>query len=227
MIRHILLSLSFFLTFCSGVHATSDSAAPLTVKVSDFEGNPKGGEAILFVGKKSGAIIKGISDEQGLFEIALFGGDIYDIKIKEIGDEIEYNTIEIPLLEEGYSYREMELTIKFESSKKFTLNNIYFDSGKSNLRPNSEEQLKDLLDYMSRRKDLVIKINGHTDNIGDDTANLSLSLNRANAVKTYLISNGISSSRINTKGFGESEPVALNTAPEGRQQNRRIEIEVL
>ncbi len=72
-----------------------------------------------------------------------------------------------------------------------------------------------------------IIINGHTDNVGDEKYNLKLSLNRANAVKNYLISNGLSLEFIECNGLGESVPVALNDIEENKRKNRRIEIKIL
>jgi len=81
-------------------------------------------------------------------------------------------------------------------------------------------RLKKLLnDYPT----LVIRINGHTDNVGSDEDNLTLSNNRAKAVYDYLIANGISGDRLSYKGFGETKPIFDNEIPEGRQMNRRTE----
>jgi outer membrane protein OmpA-like peptidoglycan-associated protein len=66
-------------------------------------------------------------------------------------------------------------------------------------------------------------LSGHTDNLGDDDANMILSKNRSEAVKQYLISQGISESRIKVNYFGETKPIADNNTSEGRQKNRRVE----
>jgi outer membrane protein OmpA-like peptidoglycan-associated protein len=70
---------------------------------------------------------------------------------------------------------------------------------------------------------MKIEIRGHTDNVGNDDANLSLSENRAKSVVNYLIENGITGDRLTSKGFGESQPVTTNETAEGKQQNRRVE----
>jgi outer membrane protein OmpA-like peptidoglycan-associated protein len=108
-----------------------------------------------------------------------------------------------------------------------TINNLFFDLGKATLKPESEPELKRILQVMTENKSLVIEISGHTDNTGSDEINDKLSLERANAVKENLLKGGIDTSRIRTKGFGKSKPKADNSTEEGRQINRRVEIEIL
>jgi outer membrane protein OmpA-like peptidoglycan-associated protein len=72
--------------------------------------------------------------------------------------------------------------------------------------------------------ELKLAIEGHTDNVGDATANQGLSEKRAAAVKAFLVAQGIDESRLKSAGFGASKPVASNDTPEGKQQNRRVEL---
>ncbi len=108
-----------------------------------------------------------------------------------------------------------------------TINNLFFDLGKATLKPESAPELKRILQVMSENKALVIEISGHTDNTGSDEINNKLSLERANAVKDYLLKAGIDTARIRTKGYGKTKPKADNSTEEGRQINRRVEIEIL
>ncbi len=108
-----------------------------------------------------------------------------------------------------------------------TVNNLFFDLGKASLKPESEPELKRIQQVMKENMALVIEISGHTDNTGSDEINNKLSLERANAVKDYLLKGNIDSSRIRTKGYGKSKPKADNSTEEGRQINRRVEIEIL
>jgi len=108
-----------------------------------------------------------------------------------------------------------------------TVNNLFFDLGKAALKPESEPELKRILQVMKENKALVIEISGHTDNTGSDEINNKLSLERAKAVKEYLLNGLIESTRIRTKGYGKSKPKADNATEEGRQINRRVEIEIL
>ena len=108
-----------------------------------------------------------------------------------------------------------------------TINNLFFDLGKATLKSESAPELKRILQVMSENKALVIEISGHTDNTGSDEINNKLSLERANAVKDYLFKGGIDTVRIRTKGYGKTKPKADNATEEGRQINRRVEIEIL
>ncbi len=79
---------------------------------------------------------------------------------------------------------------------------------------------------LNENPDLKVKIEGHTDNAGDDATNMTLSTDRAEAVKAYFVSKGISEDRITVEGFGETTPIADNNTAAGRVKNRRVEIKV-
>jgi outer membrane protein OmpA-like peptidoglycan-associated protein len=72
-----------------------------------------------------------------------------------------------------------------------------------------------------------LQISGHTDNVGDDQKNLILSKKRAEAVKAFMVSQGIEGTRLNPLYFGETMPIATNDTPEGRQKNRRVEMKII
>lgn len=107
----------------------------------------------------------------------------------------------------------------------FTTRGIYFDTDKDTLRPESTPVLTLLLEMLEDHPDLnSIIIEGHTDSTGDDGYNLDLSARRADAVRTYLVGQGIDAARIDTIGRGETEPAADNATEAGRQENRRVVI---
>lgn len=108
---------------------------------------------------------------------------------------------------------------------KVVTQGILFASGSDEIRPESTPTLKEMGTMLKQHSDLRLSIEGHTDDVGDDAMNQTLSEKRAAAVKAYLVANyGIDESRLQTKGFGESKPVAPNDTPEGRQNNRRVEL---
>ena len=102
--------------------------------------------------------------------------------------------------------------------------NILFETGKSILRTSSFKGLNDVAKIMSENPEIELAIDGHTDNVGADAYNQTLSENRANAVKKYLVSKGVDESRIAATGYGETKPIATNNTAAGRQQNRRSEL---
>lgn len=102
---------------------------------------------------------------------------------------------------------------------------ILFDTGSDVLRPESTPTLKEIADMLAQHGDLKLSIEGHTDNVGQAAANKTLSERRAAAVKAYLVSrHGIAADRLQTAGHGDAKPAAPNTTPEGRTQNRRVEL---
>lgn len=112
-------------------------------------------------------------------------------------------------------------------SKPIVLNNVFFETGSAELKDVSKTELNRLKNLLEANANLKIQINGHTDNVGDREANLKLSTDRAKAVYDYLIANGISSNRLSYKGYGETDSIATNSTPEGRQKNRRTEFVIL
>lgn len=115
-----------------------------------------------------------------------------------------------------------------ETGASVVLKNIFFDSKKTELKPESITELNSLIQLMADNPKLKILISGHTDNVGKPQDNLLLSTNRALAVVKYLLaSQQIAKERIQYKGFGETKPVADNTSEEGRAKNRRTEMSVI
>ena len=107
------------------------------------------------------------------------------------------------------------------------LRNIFFNTASYELLPTSNAELDKLTALLKSNPALRIELGGHTDNVGADAANLSLSDQRAKAVRDHLVSKGIDGSRITARGYGETKPVATNDTEEGRAQNRRTEVTVL
>lgn len=112
-----------------------------------------------------------------------------------------------------------DLNIKFKS--------ILFDYGKATIRNESYGTLDNVASIMKEYTNTVFLIEGHTDDRGRDSYNLSLSDKRAASVRTYLTERGIPNSRIQSKGFGEARPIATNVTEAGRQTNRRVELSVI
>ncbi|MGD1841641.1 MAG: OmpA family protein [Thermonemataceae bacterium] len=110
---------------------------------------------------------------------------------------------------------------------KVTLNNIFFDTGKYDIKEKSKTELEKFIQFMEDNPQVKGEISGHTDNVGDAASNVTLSLQRAKAVYNYLIKNGVDANRLRYQGYGQTQPTATNDTPEGRQLNRRIEFKVL
>ena len=108
-----------------------------------------------------------------------------------------------------------------------TINNIFFDFDKAVLKPESFPELDRLTEMLKSNSGMKVEISGHTDYVGTDEYNMTLSQSRAKAVKDYIVSKGISNNRINSIGYGKTVPVATNETEEGRKLNRRVEFKIL
>lgn len=112
---------------------------------------------------------------------------------------------------------------KPEKGKPVRLDNIYFESDQARLLPTSAPALNQLADLLAANPSWTITIGGHTDDTNTSAHNLLLSRERAAAVRAYLVGKNITPNRLRAEGFGETQPVAPNTTPEGRERNRRVE----
>jgi outer membrane protein OmpA-like peptidoglycan-associated protein len=128
---------------------------------------------------------------------------------------------------EKYSEVKQDLyLVPFAVGQTIKLNNIFFSQSKYYLRENSYPELQRLIRTLKEYKTVEIKIEGHTDNQGDPALNLKLSQDRVNEVKKYIVSKGISSTRITTEGFGDTKPISSNDQEETRKLNRRVEFRI-
>jgi len=123
---------------------------------------------------------------------------------------------------EPFEY-EVELIAQKKYETPIVLNNIFFETGSAELKELSNVEIQILGDLLSSNENLKIKILGHTDNVGSEAANLTLSENRAKAVFEKLISLGIAAERLSYEGRGETDPIDTNETEEGRTKNRRTE----
>ena len=119
------------------------------------------------------------------------------------------------------------IEVIIEKKEEIRLNNIFFDFDKSDLKPESYPELDRLVDFMTSNPGIKIEIGGHTDWVGKESYNQSLSERRAQSVVNYLISQGIDSSQLIAVGYGELQPCDTNDTPEGRAMNRRVVFKVI
>ena len=118
---------------------------------------------------------------------------------------------------------EMNMIGKKFTEAKIVTHGINFDVDKATIKPESMGTLNMVVQVLKSNPELKFEIDGHTDSTGDASHNLTLSQQRADAVKSQLVSMGIDASRLTTKGFGDSKPISDNDSPEGRANNRRVE----
>lgn len=114
-----------------------------------------------------------------------------------------------------------------EVGEKIILKNIFFETAKYNLKSSSKIELNKLSEFLKSNTTIAIEISGHTDNVGDDSANKALSLNRAKSVYSYLVNEGIPAERLTWVGYGEEQAIADNSTEDGRAKNRRTEFKII
>lgn len=148
-------------------------------------------------------------------------GPKYSLHIAQMG----YDTVDMAIANIGDSLNIQLVPVK--KGEVFIVRNLFFATNKTRILSRSEEALNDLYMYLARNPQVRIKIVGHTDSVGKDEANQKLSDGRANEVMRDLIERGISADRLQAEGRGETQPIDTNDTEEGRQNNRRVEIEIL
>ncbi len=166
------------------------------------------------------------TDAKGYAEVLVPVGQTYEVVYLSLGRrEI---AAKLPVSDKPNQTLRLVLRYKrFEETKEeehgLVLAGVRFDTGKATLRPESYPKLDRVVEYMKHKPSVRIEISGHTDNVGSPKSNKSLSKNRAQSCRKYLISQGIDGGRIQAVGYGEERPIASNDTPHGRQKNRRIE----
>ena len=162
----------------------------------------------------------------GKFIITLASGKNYGIAVKAEGYLFHSENFDIP---KGSADNLVNKVIELKNiaiGSKIALRNIFFDTGKSTLRAESNAELGRLVKLMNDVPSLKIEISGHTDTTGSASLSATLSQERAQAVVNYLKGKGIAAGRMTAMGYGSTKPIASNGTSDGRQQNRRTEFEI-
>ncbi|RJP19746.1 MAG: OmpA family protein [Candidatus Abyssobacteria bacterium SURF_5] len=189
----------------------------LSASCADMQNWQKGAALGGAVGAGTGAVIGHQSDHAG--EGALIGGAVGAVAGGLIGRQLDQQQAELSQIAEVQRTSEDELVVIMREQ-------ILFDVNEYSLKPGAEDNLTKISDVVVRYPDFNIIVEGHTDSTGTDQYNQTLSERRAEAVANALIARGVDPARIQTIGYGEMRPVATNETPEGRQQNRRVELHI-
>lgn len=156
---------------------------------------------------------------------------IDDVSLIEIKDSSKCicNIITEPLKKDSVKIEVTKSLNQYDDAinKTLTLNNIVFETNKSDLLTSSFVELNKLSDYLKEHPQYTIEISGHTDNTGNELDNLKLSKDRAKAVVDYLINKGIANKRLIYNGYGNKNPLVLNDTEEHKKINRRVEFKII
>lgn len=169
------------------------------------------------------------SDPQtGDFELVIPHGGNYGVATERQGYLFNSINFNLPKFAEFQEIDTHIIMVRAEIGSKVVLKNIFFDTGKSDLKPESVAEVEKIRELLTANPNLKVQINGHTDNTGTAASNKVLSLKRATAVVEYLTSHGIATQRLSAKGYGSERPIVSNDDEiGGREINRRTEIEIV
>ncbi len=160
--------------------------------------------------------------ENGSFMLSLPIGKDYALNVSKEGYLFYSDNFSLKINPDSVDFYELKIPLQpIKKGYKIVLENIFFDTDKSELRPESVVELSKLYDFLRQNPTLKVEIGGHTDDVGSISHNLQLSKARAKSVYDYLITKGISADRLTYKGYGSSQPRAENNSSENRQKNRR------
>lgn len=204
------------LTLVTGIIYDAETQQPLEATITLLD-NVKGDTIAVLTSNSA----------TGKYLISLPAGRNYGIAVTAEGYAFHSENF---IVEEAQGYREVRKDIglnKYKTGTIIVLKNIFFDFDKATLRPESKAELERVYELLSQNPRMKVRIAGHTDSMGSDEYNQRLSENRAKAVYEYLVSRGISADRLSYIGYGESKPIDTNDTEEGRQNNRRVELEIL
>ncbi len=163
----------------------------------------------------------------GAYKITLPAGENYGYRAEAPNYVPVSQNLDLTKAEE-YQELERDLTlVPLEQGEIVRLNNIFFETAKAGLRPESFTELDRVVTMLKDNPNMEILIGGHTDNVGSPASNVELSAERAAAVQAFLVSKGIDGKRLRVKGFGETKPIAANDTETHRQQNRRVEFTIV
>jgi outer membrane protein OmpA-like peptidoglycan-associated protein/tetratricopeptide (TPR) repeat protein len=163
------------------------------------------------------------TDETGFYFITLPVGKNYTFTVNRKGYLFYSDVFNLADKPSDSTYEKNIALQPVEVNASVRMKNIQFTTKSFQLEPVSMIELNKLVQLMNDNPSVKIRINGYTDNVGNDADNLTLSENRAKAVVDYLVSKGIDAKRLTFKGFGETQPIADNTTEEGKALNRRTE----
>ncbi|PAW93967.1 hypothetical protein CKK33_10860 [Mucilaginibacter sp. MD40] len=167
------------------------------------------------------------SEDAGTFLATLPTGKNYGLNISREGYLFYSDNFSLIGLTNKKAFDLSVLLSPIEVGNKVILKNIFFDTNKFDLKPESKAELQKLVEFMQLNPTVKIEVSGFTDNVGTHEANQTLSEKRAGAVYQYLVSAKVNPTRLIYKGYGEAQPIAPNTTDENRALNRRTEFMII
>ncbi len=217
------LCVCFLLGVACSLATAQDADMLASGKVTDARTN-KGIRAVIHYSSIPTGSIHGNFDDS-TFSFQIFGTARYQITAEAKGYNPKTVIVDPKDIDgDKRLVRDIKLV---PSSETIRLNHLIFAQGKAEIEAESFQELDEIAVMMQENPKIVIQLEGHTDNVGSPEANVKLSQERVEAVKKYLVTKGISKSRVKTKAFGGAQPLRNEMTPEARALNRRVEMRIL
>ena len=183
---------------------------------------------LTFMDPSTGEVVaRAMTGQDGFYRARLPQPKVYGVEINATGYLYYLDIVDLSNMDPDEKGSKDFYLQRIEVGAKVVLENIYFETGKAVLTPESYESLDQVYKFLENNESVRLEISGHTDNVGSLKVNTRLSEDRAKAVVDYLVGRGIDDSRLEYKGYAFTQPIAPNDTPEGREQNRRVEFKVL
>ncbi len=179
---------------------------------------------------KTALSFRDVTKPDGAYQVAVLSGRTYQVAVSKDGKNIETQEFPVPVSTNDSTTITKNFYIDYIDTTNTGMNafkNIYFDTDKYKLRPESITELKNISQVLMANTGMNISIEGHCDSRNTDEYNMVLGQNRADAAKKYLVKQGVADSRLTTVSYGERRPAAPNDSPENMQLNRRDEFKAV
>jgi len=227
-----------FIVICASIssHAqivntlkSSEDSVLVNFIITDLDSVPIEKARLVVTATDKSIINEGVSDISGKYYMLLPEGKSYNMVVYKFRTDFPIVELLTLTVEKGRYSFDQEIRIKLirDYARMFTLENVYFDVNKWNIKPECTYAIDNLYNTLVMNPNMKIEIAGHTDSDGDAKDNLILSQHRSESVMNYLIKMGLDPKRVEAKGYGEYKPIAPNDCAPNKARNRRTEIRVL
>jgi OOP family OmpA-OmpF porin len=208
---------------------SSEDSVLVNFIITDLDSVPIENARLVVTATDKSIVKEGVSDILGKYYMLLPEGKSYNMVVYKFRTDFPIVELLTLTVEKGRYSFDQEIRIKLirDYARMFTLDNVYFDVNKWDIKPECTYAIDNLYNTLVMNPNMKIEIAGHTDSDGAAKDNLILSQHRSESVMNYLIKMGLDPKRVEAKGYGEYKPIVPNDNAPNKARNRRTEIRVL
>jgi OOP family OmpA-OmpF porin len=195
--------------------------------VTDLDHVPEKNATVVIKSEDKTITRQGITDIDGKFVAIVPKGKKYNVTVTKSSYDFKF-VANVPKTAGEFEFvQNYVINLFLDFKRSYLLNNVFFEPNKYDVKDTIKPALDSLAQVFKTNTRFRAEIAGYTDNVGNDTDNMRLSQRRADAIRDYLIAQGVPSHRVQAKGYGKKFPVTSNDNDIGRARNRRIEVKVI